>query len=33
MPDKDTDISVVAQDVKNIYAEWDNMDKLFTDVL
>ena len=33
MPDKNTDISVVAQDVKNIYSEWDNMDKNFSDAI
>ena len=33
MPDKDTDISSIAKEVKDVYNSWDNLDKNFTDTI
>ena len=33
MPDKDTDISSIAKEVKDVYNQWDKIDKDFNDII
>ena len=33
IPDKDTDIGLIAKEVKDVYNEWDNIDKEFNEVI
>ena len=33
MPDKDTDIGAMAKEVKDIYSQWDSLDKNFSDTV